>query len=94
MSRDLEFLAQQMVSPRRRDPNDRERLAEAAHRKRCAKHKGRNHWANWERRQMAAEKRAAAEAKTEKRQRAWAAYVEQVRAYWSGDRRDLPRRPA
>ena len=94
MSRDLFFLQAQMVSPRRRDPLDRERLADASHRKKCAKHKGRNHWRNWERRQMAAEKRAAAEAKTAIRQRVWTAYVEQVRAYWSGDRSDLPGRPA
>ena len=39
---------------------DRETLAEIAYRKKCAKHKGRNHWLNWERRQMAKAKADAA----------------------------------
>jgi hypothetical protein len=87
------FVAAQMVSARRRDPNDRERLAAAALAAKRAKHKGRNHWRNWERRQMAAEKRWASLAKVEKRKAAFGRYVEEVRAYWRGDRPDLPAKP-
>lgn len=69
---------------RQRDRQDRERLAEFSHRRRCAKHKGRNHWKNWERRQIEAEKRAKALAKVELKVAAHRRHVEAVRAYWAG----------
>lgn len=75
---------------RQKDRFDRERLAEAALKKKCAKHKGRNHWRNWERRKMAREK---AEAKAPVIAKAVAAarrYHAEVRSYWRGLRADHP----
>jgi len=86
---DFENLQPLPLRPQK-DARDRERLAEAAHRKKCAKHKGRNHWRNWERRQMALAKIAEGKAKTAK----WLAdrrrHVDQVRAFWEGLRADHP----
>lgn len=79
---------------RQRDTRDRERLAENAHRKRAAKHKGRNHWANWERRQMLAAKKAEGKKHGEKRQQVFRAYAAAVREYWRGLRTDHPAKPA
>lgn len=90
----MDFVACQMVAPRKRNGLDRERLAAISHTQKAAKHKGRNHWRNWERRKMAAEKRKAALAKVEKRNAAFVRYVEATRAYWRGERPDLPGRPA
>lgn len=88
--RDLDFLAKQLIGPRRCDPMDRERLAEIAHRKRCAKHKGRNHWRNWERRRMAREKAADGKAKADRSRHARERYIDEVRAFWLGLRPDHP----
>lgn len=70
---------------KRRDGSDRERLAEISHTRKAAKHKGRNHWRNWERRQMAKAKREAAETKVSKAQAKAARYIEAVKAYWRGE---------
>lgn len=79
---------------RQRDARDRERLAEVAHRKRAAKHKGRNHWANWERRQMLAAKKAEGKKRGDKRHAIFRAYVVGVREYWGGLRPDCPVKPS
>ncbi|HEY9219565.1 MAG TPA: hypothetical protein VIO94_16070 [Phenylobacterium sp.] len=91
----MDFIDAQMIGPRRkRDTQDRERLAEIAHRKSCAKHKGRNHWRNWERRRMAAEARKAALIAAASRSAKLSRYTEEVRAYWHGERSDMPGKPA
>jgi hypothetical protein len=69
---------------RQKDALDRERLAEIAHRKRCAKHRGRNHWRNWERRKMAAEQRKIATDKLAKSKAQHKRHVDLVRDYWAG----------
>lgn len=88
------FVSAQIVRRKSVSLTDRETLAEITHRKKCAKHKGRNHWRNWERRQMAKAKADAAKktqvSKTEKLK----LYHMKVRAYWLGLRDDLPRMPA
>ena len=84
------FVAAQMVTRKPTPINDREALAEVTHRKRCAKHKGRNHWRNWERRLMAKEKREAADKSHQIKMAKINRHVEQVRAYWMGLRDDLP----
>lgn len=70
---------------RQKDTQDRERLAEAAHRKRCAKHKGRNHWRNWERRKMLEEKKKKAKIAKGVIDAARSRYLKASRAYWSGE---------
>lgn len=90
----MDFIAAQMVVPRKRDVSDRERLASAALAKKRAKHKGRCHWRNWERRQMALAKKKADEAVNAKRSVVIGRYLDEARAYWRGDRTDLPRKPA
>ena len=75
---------------RQKEACDRERLAEAAHRKKCAKHKGRNHWRNWERRKMALAKIAEGKIAGAKWLAARRRHVDQVRAYWEGLRSDHP----
>lgn len=70
---------------RQKDALDRERLADAALKKKQAKHKGRNHWRNWERRQMA---KIAADKKQPMRDKAKVAherYKSAVRAFWNGE---------
>jgi hypothetical protein len=74
-----------------RDPHDRERLAQAALAKKAAKHKGRNHWRNWERRKMALDAKRAAAARNDKKLAKVRAHKDQVRAYWSGLRDEHPR---
>ena len=63
---------------------DRERLAENSLRRKAAKHKGRNHWANWERRMMkqATQKshKIAAAISLAKRRK----FLAQARQYWRG----------
>lgn len=81
---------QPIPTRRQRDARDRERLAEAAHRKHCAKHKGRNHWRNWERRMMERAQAAEATIKNAMKDAAKFRHVAQVRAYWSGAREDHP----
>lgn len=78
---------------RQRDKMDRERLAAVAHRAKCAKHKGRNHWRNWERRKMLAKAKADGLAKVEAKKPALARYSDEVRRYWRGERPDLPAKP-
>ncbi len=87
------FVAAQMVASRHRDPTDRERVAAAALAKSRAKHKGRNHWRNWERRKMAAEARKVALAKVEVKKAAFGRYCDEVRVYWLGGRHDHPEKP-
>ena len=70
---------------RQRDAGDRERLAAVAHRNACAKHKGRNHWRNWERRAMISEKKAAAKVKAAVKLAAHHRHTERVRLYWLGE---------
>lgn len=91
---DAEFIAAQMLGSSRKASTDRERLADVAHRKRCASHKGRNHWRNWERRMMAAEKKRLALAKLEAKKPALERYRDAVRDYWAGRRAALPALPA
>lgn len=79
-----------LVTCRERDANDRERLAEASHRKRCAKHKGRNHWRNWERRRMAQLKAERMAPVIERAKAAHGRYRDAVRAFWSGERETHP----
>lgn len=69
---------------------DREHLAAVSHSRKAAKHKGRNHWANWKRRAMLAEKRAAARKVEVKRDKRFAVVKRQIRAYWLGDRTEHP----
>lgn len=90
MQTDLYFLSLQLPSVRRREVNDRERLADAAHRKQCAKHKGRNHWRNWERRKMAADASREAKAKADKAVQRVKAHHAEVAAYWRGERESHP----
>ena len=68
-------------------------MAAAALAKSRAKHKGRNHWRNWERRLMAAEARRAAEEKTARKAATWARYRDEVRAFWRSARSDHPAKP-
>lgn len=86
----MNFIEAQMIGPRRKVIDDRERLAEIAHRKRCAKHKGRNHWRNWERRRMALEKKRAAEIAVAKQMAADRRFMEAARSYWRGEREAHP----
>lgn len=79
-----------LPSRRQRDKMDRERLADAAHRKACAKHKGRNHWRNWERRMMALAAAAERRIKAARSDAARKRYGEQVRAYWADLRAKHP----
>lgn len=88
------FVAAQLVTRKASSLYDRETLAEAAHRKKCAKHKGRNHWRNWERRLMLKEKREAQAKITERKLSAYFDYRKQVRKYWQGSRPDMPKKPA
>lgn len=91
----MDFIDQQLVGPRRaRDLNERERLAEAAHRRACAKHKGRNHWRNWERRRALAVAKKVADAKVELKAVRYARYTDAVRDYWRGLRDAHPGKPA
>lgn len=90
----MDFVACQMVAPRKRTELDRERLAAVAHSRAAAKHKGRNHWRNWERRQMAAEKRRAAMEKLTVKQSVFDRYKRAARAYWAGETEAHPRMPA
>jgi len=75
---------------RQTDPASRERLAAASLAKKSAKHKGRNHWRNWERRQMAKAARAVGAAKQAAKRPAMRRYLAEVRAYWGGERADMP----
>lgn len=76
-----------------RDPHGRERLAAVSHTRKAAKHKGRNHWKNWERRQMARAKREAAEAGAKKAAAKYGRYIDAVRAYWRGEIDAHPAKP-
>lgn len=87
------FVEAQMVSRPRREDRGRERLAEFSFCRAKAKHKGRNHWRNWERRMMAAAKKSKAKAKAEKRAVEVSGYLDEARSYWRGDRPDLPAKP-
>lgn len=78
---------------RQRDKMDRERLADIAHRKKCATHKGRNHWRNWEHRKMLAQKKAERAAKLDTKKPAMARYGDEVRRFWQGERDDMPAKP-
>lgn len=78
---------------RQRDKMDRERLADIAHRKKRAKHKGRNHWRNWERRKMLAQAKAERGAKLDAKKPAMARYSDEVRRFWRGERGDMPVKP-
>ena len=78
---------------RQRDAAERERLADAARRAKCAKHKGRNHWANWARRKMIADAKKEARAKLEAKKPALKRYSAEVRNYWRGLRDDMPSKP-
>lgn len=63
---------------------DREHLAAVSHSRKAAKHKGRNHWANWKRRAMRAAKRAEARQAEIKRMAYYQKLKRQVRAYLLG----------
>lgn len=70
---------------KRRDRDDRERLATASFAKKCARHKGRAHWYPWQKRQMAKTAavghRKAGEIGASARSR----FLAQARAYWAGE---------
>ncbi len=78
---------------RQKDRNDRERLADASFKKKAAKHKGRNHFHAYQKRQREAIKAVERAARAEKTARTYAGYVEAVRAYWAGLRPDHPAKP-
>jgi hypothetical protein len=64
---------------------DREHLAAVSHTRKAAKHKGRNHWRNWERRQMTKAKKTEAAKRDLAKQPSLARYRDAVRAYWRGE---------
>lgn len=70
---------------KRRDRDDRERLAVASFTKKCAHHKGRAHWYSWQQRQRANAaafgRRKADGVKASARSR----FLAQARAYWAGE---------
>jgi hypothetical protein len=69
---------------RQRDVMDRERLAMNSLKRKAAKHKGRNHWRNWERRQMAEAKKRASAITNATKLSAAAKILDQTRDYWRG----------
>lgn len=70
---------------KKREGASRELLADRKFHAHKAKHKGRNHIANWKRRQIALKKRAdAAEAQSAKAAKA-KSFIQRVRDYWSGE---------
>lgn len=87
------FVDAQMISARKRDPLDRERVAAAALARSRAKHKGRNHWRNWERRQMALEARRNALSTAATKKARFERYCDEVRSFWRGLRPDHPSKP-
>ena len=90
----IDFAALEPLPLRRqRDKLDRERLAQSAHLAKCAKHKGLNHWRNWERRKMLAKAKTDGLAKIEAKKPALTRYADEVRRYWRGDRPDMPSKP-
>lgn len=69
--------------PRQLHP--REMLAIASHKKKCAKHAGRNHLRNWERRAEEKLKKRAREKEERRKALNYRGYLNLVRAYWSGE---------
>jgi hypothetical protein len=75
---------------RRKDKTDRERLAKASHLKKTAKHRGRNHWKNWERRHVAKTKAGLAKKCSNKNLSSLRKFRDAVRAYWNGEKDEHP----
>lgn len=86
----IDFENLPMLPLRRQITNDRERLAAASHLKKCAKHRGRNHFHAHQRRKMAKEKAKAMAEKKAKRDAARRAFQAAARKYWSGLRDHHP----
>lgn len=80
--------------PRKRcDGLTREHLAAVSFTRKAAKHKGRCHLSNQKRRQAARAKKEAAEKTAAKTAARYGRYIDQVRAYWRGERPDHPSAP-
>lgn len=81
-----------LIGPRwrARDPRERERLADAKARQRGGHSKGKNHGTGRRNAQLRAARDGVRKKEAEQRAADFQSYIEQVRAYWMGERDTHP----